>query len=254
MPDIAWNKAKWNDSAMWTDGGEIWSAHWGSSKIQWSTMIRPRIAAALPASSLVEVAPGHGRWTHFLLDQCQSYIGFDLAEQCTEHCRMRFANVCERRPVRFETNDGTSLPGVAEASVDFVFSFDSLVHVAQSTIEAYLRAIARVLRPGGRAFLHHSNYAAVPEQPIGWDHERDRSQSAASVRAAAEATGLHVLVQEPVSWGGDILLDCFSSIAKPDGTSLPATMIIENPTFWADTERLVRYLTPYQRGREAAKT
>jgi SAM-dependent methyltransferase len=254
MPDIAWNKAKWSDSAMWTDGGEIWSAHWGSSEIQWWTMIWPRIAEVLPASSVVEIAPGHGRWTHFLLDQCESYIGFDVAARCTEHCRIRFANACELRSVRFETNDGASLPGVADASVDFVFSFDSLVHVEQPTIEAYLSAIARVLRPGGGAFLHHSNYAAVPEQPTGWDHERGRSQSAASVRAAAESVGLHVLVQEPVSWGGNILLDCFSSVVKPDGTSLPATVIIENPTFWADTERQVRYLTPYQRSRKAPKT
>jgi len=49
------------------------------------------------------------------------------------------------------------------------------------------------------------------------------------------------------------LLDCFSFIAKPDGTTLPPTVIIENPTFWADAERMVRYLTPYQRGRESPK-
>lgn len=231
---------------MWPDGGEIWSAHWGSSEIQWSTVIRPRIAGGLPARSVVEIAPGHGRWTHFLLDQCDSYIGFDLAERCTVHCRTRFADVCARRPVRFETNDGASLPGIADASVDFIFSFDSLVHVEQPTIEAYLRAIARALRPGGRAFLHHSNYSAVQEIAV-WDHERGKTQSAAAVRAAAEALGLHVLVQEPVSWGGDVMIDCFTSVAKPDGTELPPTVSIENPTFWADVERQTRYLIPYRR-------
>ncbi len=254
MPDVAWNKAIWSDPASWPDGGEIWSAQWSSSENQWSTMIRPRIAGVLPARSVVEIAPGHGRWTRFLLDQCDSYVGFDVSERCTAHCQMRFADQCERRSVRFETNDGASLPGLADASVDFVFSFDSLVHVELPTIAAYLGAIARALRPGGGAFLHHSNYGAVPEQPTAvGDHYRGRSQSAASVRAAAESFGLHVLVQEPVSWGGDVLLDCFSFIAKPDGTTLPPTVIIENPTFWADAERMVRYLTPYQRGRESPK-
>lgn len=249
MPDIDWNRAKWNDPQMWPDGGEVWSTHWGSSDIQWMAMIRPRIACGLPARSVVEIAPGHGRWTRFLLDQCETYAGFDLAERCTDYCRARFADLVARRPVRFETNDGTSLPGVPDGSVDFVFSFDSLVHVEQTTMEAYLSAIARALRPGGRAFLHHSNFAAIGPQSQGWDHERGGTQSAEAVRVAAESSGLHVLVQEPVTWAHHAMIDCFTTVAKPDGRPLPSTMVIENPTFWADAERLARNLAPYHRPR-----
>jgi hypothetical protein len=59
---------------------------------------------------------------------------------------------------------------VETGSVDFVFSFDSLVHADAPTLEAYLRELTRVLRPGGVAFLHHSNMAmyARRRRLAGW--------------------------------------------------------------------------------------
>lgn len=232
---------------MWPDAGEVWSTHWGSSEIQWAAMILPRIFACLPARSIVEIGPGYGRWTRFLLALCETYAGFDVSPLCTEHCRKRFADTIAHRPVRFETNDGTSLPGVPDASVDFVFSFDCLVHVEQATLDAYLAAITRALRPGGRAFLHHSNYAAVSAEAGGWDHERGRSQSAEAMRAAAGSHGLHVLVQEPVSWAHHAMIDCFTSVAKPGSAPLPPTLVAENPGFWADNAALAGRLAPYHR-------
>ena len=41
------------------------------------------------------------------------------------------------------------LPMVEESSIDFVFSFDSLVHVEAETLAAYLSELARVLKPDG---------------------------------------------------------------------------------------------------------
>jgi SAM-dependent methyltransferase len=46
---------------------------------------------------------------------------------------------------------------VPDASLDFVWSFDSVVHMDPPVVRAYLREIGRVLRPGGSAVVHHAD-------------------------------------------------------------------------------------------------
>ena len=54
-------------------------------------------------------------------------------------------------------NDGKSLEMVLDGGVDFIFSFDSLVHAEDAVLKAYVAEFAKKLRPNGAAFLHHSN-------------------------------------------------------------------------------------------------
>jgi hypothetical protein len=46
---------------------------------------------------------------------------------------------------------------IAEESVDFVYSFDSLVHADAGVLEGYLSQFPRILSETGVAFIHHSN-------------------------------------------------------------------------------------------------
>jgi len=46
------------------------------------------------------------------------------------------------------------IPG---SSVDFVFSFDSLVHSGESVVNAYICQLHRILVNGSVAFIYHSN-------------------------------------------------------------------------------------------------
>ena len=48
------------------------------------------------------------------------------------------------------------MPGVPDASVDVVWSFDVFVHFAPLDTAGYMAEVARVLRPGGVATIHHS--------------------------------------------------------------------------------------------------
>ena len=54
-------------------------------------------------------------------------------------------------------NDGKSLEMVVDGGIDFIFSFDSLVHAEEPVLKAYAAEFAKKLRPNGAAFLHHSN-------------------------------------------------------------------------------------------------
>ena len=160
MPDLAWNKATWDGAYDWSQHGHEWSNTWGNSQGMFFTTLLPRIAASLPAQSVLEIAPGHGRVTAMLLPFCTVFHGIDLSTQCTEFCQTRFAT---HPNASFHTNDGLSLQAIANHRFNLVFSYDSLVHADLPVFEAYIPQILALLAPGGIAFLHHSNLAAFPE-------------------------------------------------------------------------------------------
>src|SRR5207248_3198835 len=75
-------------------------------------------------------------------------------------CSRRFA---AESHVRCYLNDGRSLSMIPDASVDFVFSFDSFIHVRREIVEAYLSELGRTLKIGGKGFIHHSNLGAYAD-------------------------------------------------------------------------------------------
>jgi hypothetical protein len=44
---------------------------------------------------------------------------------------------------------------VADGSIEFAVSSDSLVHAEADVLESYASKLARVLNPSGVAFIHH---------------------------------------------------------------------------------------------------
>ena len=152
MPTLAENRSAWDASYDWRCAGDEWSEPWGTSQAQWAGCLYPRIFPFLKGR-ILEIAPGRGRWTQFLRDHCTSLIGVDLATTCVSECRSKFKS--DPR-LHFEVGDGRKLPMVADASIDFAFSFDSLVHAEADILESYASELARVLKPNAIAFLHHS--------------------------------------------------------------------------------------------------
>ena len=157
MPKVEWNKETWDGNYDWQQQGDEWSKGWGGPFMQWHGTILPRIHRYVPAGTILEIAPGHGRWTQFLKDCCHTYDGVDLSQTCVDACRRRFAGAPH---MTFHVNDGKSLDMIRDNSVDFAFSFDSLVHADDDVLEAYVAQLSRKLSDDGVAFLHHSNLGA----------------------------------------------------------------------------------------------
>jgi hypothetical protein len=139
-------------------------------------------------------------------------------------------------------------------SVDFVFSFDSLVHAEPDVIQAYIEQLASILTPGGAAFIHHSNLgqyarrlAFIDKLPSkkwslqtraarllsinihGW---RAVSMTAARFREICANAGLRCFSQELISWNsGRCMIDAFSCFAHPNSAWDRPPLLVENPSF-----------------------
>ena len=224
MPSIEENKSVWGSSYDWSRAGDEWSENYGTPHSQWFGCIYPRIFPFLKGKVL-EIAPGYGRWTQFLILNCTSLIGVDLSSQCVEHCKLRFQNLA---CVEFEVNDGLGLPMIGDASIDFVFSFNSLVHAEADVMSSYIDELARVLKPNGTAFVHHSNLGAVHRslwqkvRRAGRPYSREwraYSMSAEKMRGFVTRAGMSCIQQELVPWGTGwpVLIDCMTTIINAGG-------------------------------------
>jgi SAM-dependent methyltransferase len=237
MPTLAENKDLFDSLYDWSAGGEEWSQWWGMPNAQWAGSLYPRIFPFLKGR-ILEIAPGHGRWTQFLRDHCTSLIGVDLASSCVNECRRKFQG--DPR-LHFEVGDGRKLPMVANSSIDFAFSFDSLVHVEADILESYTAELARVLKPNAIAFLHHSNLAELspwgpdPFVNSGW---RGRSVGAKTMRGFVERTGMSCAQQELIPWGDTpFFMDCISTIINSPNQPC---VILENKRFMEEAAAIRR--------------
>lgn len=250
------NVSTWNAASSWDGAEEQWSGPWGGAEAQWWGTILPRIHAFVPAPTILELGPGHGRWSQYLKELCDELILVDVAEKCIETCRSRFA---DEQHIVYHVNDGMSLGFVEDHQVDFVFSFDSLVHAEADALTSYAHELARVLTPDGVAFIHHSNLGelrawtalarCIPRR-WRWDLEvrglivnisawRAESASASRVVRACEKAGLSCIAQEKIAWHyGRFLIDAISLITPRGSTWDRPRRVIRNPRFM-DEARLV---------------
>jgi SAM-dependent methyltransferase len=256
VPGLEENRRIWTQVFDWSAEGDDWSAWWGGTRAMWFGALLPRIHAFVPTGTILEIAPGYGRWTQHLAGWCDRLIGVDLVEGCVDHCRRRFS--ADPR-LEFHVNDGTSLDMVEDGSVDLAFSFDSLVHAEAEVISTYLEQLRRKLAPDGVGFFHHSNLAAhrqatrlarrVPGRwaPSLMEHGvlvdlrpwRSETQSGALFIQQCEDAGLSCIGQERISWSsGPHLLDALSLFTSKGSAWDRPLQVVRNPLFGQEAHRM----------------
>ena len=244
---ISENRQYWDRADAWSRGGDEWSEGWGTAHAQWVGCLLPRVFPFLKGR-ILEIAPGHGRWTQFLQAHCTSLIGVDLAHSCVKRCTERFSH-CPN--LEFRVNDGLTFPMIENGSIDFAFSFDSLVHAEADVMASYVNELTRVLKPGGVAFLHHSNLDAVRHRsvldkvkrrlssvPLNY-HWRALSMSAEKMRTFVERAGMMCVQQEIIPWGTGwpLMIDCMSTIVNTPGNQCH---VLRNPRFTEEIAAIKR--------------
>lgn len=105
-----------------------------------------------PDHVAVEIGPGGGRWTRYLLGFRKLYV-VDYYSELLEELKKNF----HEPNMVFIKNNGTDFPSIAAGSVDFVFSFGTFVHLDMPIIDAYLDNIKPLLKPGANVVLQYSD-------------------------------------------------------------------------------------------------
>ncbi len=113
--------------------------------------IRPHVT---PDSVVLEIGPGGGRWTRYLLD-AKTLILVDIVPDFFDYLKTRFPEHAHK--FVFYQPETHELRGVADASIDYLLTFDAFVHVEPEGIREYLADIVRVLKPGATAVIHYGD-------------------------------------------------------------------------------------------------
>jgi SAM-dependent methyltransferase len=229
---------KYYESYDWTSAGEEWSEPWGGTRSMWLASIYPRVGEFLPAKNVVEIGSGHGRVARILhAFATNQLVLFDIVDECVSACEKKFESssktICRK-------TDGNALQGVADNSVDFIFSFYSLVGSDAKVITGYLQEFSRVLSDDGVAFIHHSNAGMYFDPDDSTPDKRmlllaayrDMSIDAAGVQQIAASHDLFCIKQECINWDiTEILSDCFSTIVRPASKWAREPVLLHNPEF-----------------------
>lgn len=175
------NRAHWSQYD-WSAAGEEWTptAEWRAA------LIEHVMLANMPVrTTTLEIGPGGGRWTAALHERSDGLVLVDITDRTLELCRELLGDPAD---VTYILTDGAGLEGVGDESVGYVWSFDAFVHIAPVDQSGYMRDLARVMRPGARAVIHHAGRAGVDG---GWRS----SMTAEHFRGLLEEHGLRLLEQ-----------------------------------------------------------
>jgi len=112
-----------------------------------------------PDQVALEIGPGGGRWTRYLVGFRKLYV-VDYYPELLQELR---GHVNEPN-MEFIVNHGTDFPGVPANSVDYVLSIACFVHLEPHLIAAYLKSIYGVLKPGGHAVITYSDKTKIGAQ------------------------------------------------------------------------------------------
>jgi len=173
------NKEIW-ENWNWDGGGEEWtpSPEWKESLI--NNILRQYIR---PGGHVLEIGPGAGRWTGVLVEMADTFTAVDIAESCIRICRQQYG---DKSGTTFLVGNGQDLAGIADASIDSIWSFDVFVHINAGETARYVKEFKRVMRSGSVGVVHHGRDGGLSG---GW---RSNLTSAA-FRALLQDAGFKVL-------------------------------------------------------------
>ena len=198
---------RWNEDYMWENDGHEWSKIFQGTDNLWNNYIHDYIVE-FRDKNILEIAPGRGRITQYLMILAKKLEIVDLNPSCIEICKNKFGN----KVSLYHVNDGKSLMGVHSDSQDLVFSFDSFVHMHKNVSEEYIKEIKRVLTPSGKGYIHHSWFQQGKEYST-MNIAGRANMSPELFQGMVESNGMKVLSQIPISF--EQVTDCITIFQKP---------------------------------------
>jgi ubiquinone/menaquinone biosynthesis C-methylase UbiE len=88
-----------------------------------------------------------------------------------------------------------------------------MVHFDIEIVLSYIAEFARVLKPGGTAFIHHSNFTGRPGSSFKDNPHWRNFMSATIFKHSAIRNGFEVLEQKLLNWAGEDI-DCLTVMRR----------------------------------------
>ena len=150
-----------------------------------------------PEHTCVEIGPGGGRWTRYMLGFKELYL-VDYHQEMFAEIRKNFRNP----NIMFIKNSGTDFPGIPESSVDFLLSMGVFVHLDRHLIDGYLRNMQRILRPTANVVIQYSD----KNKPMARANQGFAENTADQMRKMIEDAGYRI-AEEDVStlWHSNVI-------------------------------------------------
>lgn len=144
-----------DQTAFWQAGDEVLDRLLGSLGLELAG-----------AEDVVEIGCGIGRITRTLARRARSVEALDISEEMLERARLYNPHL---ENVRWLHGDGRTLAPLQDSAIDACISFVVFQHLPDPELTyAYVREMARVLRPGGWAAFQVSNLPpSIHEPPPG---------------------------------------------------------------------------------------
>jgi ubiquinone/menaquinone biosynthesis C-methylase UbiE len=109
-------------------------------------------------TTALEIGPGGGRWTRYMLGVKRLYA-VDFHQELLNELKSNFSP----KNLTFVKNNGNDFPGMPNESIDFIFSFGTFVHLDVEIIDQYLRNMKTLLKPSSNVVIQYSDKS----KPLG---------------------------------------------------------------------------------------
>lgn len=197
--------AAWVESPYYDDAERWTHLFWDSNKD-----FRP-LFDKMDLTSVLELSCGHGRHAERVAQMTDCLTVMDIHDANLDFCRNRL----RAYPfVRYVKGDGYSFEPVEQESVTAIYCYDSMVHFSPDIVKSYLKDTARILRPGGMALFHHSNYPAPRDRHYGRNPLARNHMTKGLFDTYAKGVDLIVLESNIINWGDVENLDCITLLQK----------------------------------------
>jgi len=132
--------------------------------------------------------------------------------------------------------NGKDFRPIGDGSLTAIYCYDAMVHFSGDIVESYLCDAYRVLRPGGRALLHHSNLNAPrtghPDNPYGGNPHARNHMTLSLFSSLVLKSGLKIVKTHSRAWGTRAQI-ASSSTRRP----APRFSIVRRPTMLCTRRR-----------------
>jgi hypothetical protein len=171
----------------------VYGLHWGDPDSDPALMairdhwLLPYVRSDITA---IEIGPGGGRWTRYLLPVRRLYA--------VEHYPKLLAELRRNFPqphIIEILNNGADFPGILPATVDFVFAFGVFVHLDREVIRAYLANLHMVIRPAANLVIQYSD----KDKPLARQNEGFSDNNPSRMRAMVEGAGYRIQEEDTTS-------------------------------------------------------